>query len=112
MTLTELQQQIDAWIKQYGVRYYNELTNTALLMEEVGEFARLAARVYGEQSFKAGTEPIDTKAALADELADILFVLTCLANQMHIDLDDATQKNLQKKTHRDQDRHAQNPKLH
>lgn len=112
MTLSELQQQIDTWINQYGVRYYNELTNTTLLMEEVGEFSRLAARVFGEQSFKPGTEPIDTKEALADELADIMFVLVCLANQMHIDLDDAILQNLQKKTQRDKDRHSQNPRLH
>jgi len=111
MTLTELQQQIDSWINQYGVRYFNELTNTALLMEEVGEFARLAVRVYGEQSFKPGSEPVDIKEALADELTDIIFVLVCLANQTHIDLDDAMMKNLQKKIHRDKDRHAQNPKL-
>ena len=111
MTLAELQQQIDIWINQYGVRYYNELTNTTLLMEEVGEFARLAARVFGEQSFKPGSEPIDMKEALADELADIMFILVCLANQTHIDLNDAMIKNLQKKIDRDKDRHSQNPKL-
>lgn len=111
MTLTELQQQIDTWIKQYGVRYFNELTNTTLLMEEVGEFARLAARVFGEQSFKPGSEPMDTKEALADELADIMFVLVCLSNQLQIDLEHAMMKNLQKKIHRDKDRHLENPKL-
>lgn len=112
MTLREMQAKIDSWIQQYGVRYYHELTNVALLMEEVGEFSRIAARVYGEQSFKPGTQPADTKEALADEMADIVFVLTCLANQLHIDLEDAMTRNLEKKSTRDKDRHVQNPKLH
>ncbi len=111
MTIQELQTKVDAWIRQYGVRYYNELTNVALLMEEIGEFSRIAARVYGEQSFKPETEPSDIKEALADEMADILFVLACLANQMSIDLDDAVIRNLLKKTNRDSNRHQQNPKL-
>lgn len=112
MTIKEMQDQVDAWIRQYGVRYYHELTNLALLMEEVGEFARITARVYGEQSFKAGTVPADPKEMLADEMADIVFVLTCLANQMQIDLDKAMVKNLEKKTRRDSDRHLSNPKLY
>jgi NTP pyrophosphatase (non-canonical NTP hydrolase) len=112
MTLKEMQEQVDSWIQQYGVRYFSELTNVALLMEEVGEFARIAARTYGEQSYKTNEEPTDAREALADEMADILFVLTCLANQMHIHLDDAIGKNLAKKTRRDRDRHQQNPRLH
>lgn len=106
-----MQGQIDSWIQQHGVRYFGELTNVALLMEEVGEFARITARTYGEQSYKKDTAPQDAKEALADELADILFVITCLANQMQVDLDDAIKKNLEKKTLRDKDRHQQNPKL-
>jgi NTP pyrophosphatase (non-canonical NTP hydrolase) len=111
MTITEMQQQTDSWIKQYGVRYFDVLTNIALLMEEVGEFARITARVYGEQSFRVGTEPADPRAMLADEMADILFVLTCMANQMDINLEQALIDNLKKKTGRDKDRHAQNPRL-
>ena len=111
MTLQELQEQVDSWIKQYGVKYYAELTNVALLMEEVGEFSRLVACTYGEHSFKKGSEPADPKDALADEMGDILFVLTCLANQMEIDLDKAMMRNLSKKTDRDKTRHQQNPKL-
>lgn len=112
MTIKEMQMQIDSWIQQYGIRYFHELTNIALLIEEVGELARITVRVYGEQSFKEGTEPADPNEALADEMADIIFVITCLANQMHIDLEDAITKNLAKKTLRDKDRHLQNPKLH
>ena len=111
MTLHDMQTRVDAWIKQYGVRYFHELTNVALLVEEVGEFSSIVARVYGDQSFKAGTQPLNTKEALADEMADIMFVLTCLANQMQIDLQEAITKNLEKKTLRDKDRHHQNPKL-
>lgn len=106
MTLKELQQTIDAWIKNHGVRYFNELTNTAILMEEVGELARIMARQYGEQSFKAGEE-----ANLAEEMADVLFVLTCLANQTGVDLEEAMQRSLEKKTRRDKERHKNNPKL-
>jgi NTP pyrophosphatase (non-canonical NTP hydrolase) len=107
MTLQEAQQRIDAWIKEYGVRYFSELTNTAILMEEVGELARLMARTYGDQSFKKSDEGRD----LGDEMADILFVLLCLANQTGVDLTAAMERNLEKKTVRDADRHKQNPKL-
>lgn len=111
MTLQEMQTTVDSWIKKYGVRYYNEMTNTLLLVEEVGEFARLIARIYGEQSFKPGTQPTDPKHNLSDEIADIQFVLTCLANQIGIDLEAAVIQNLEKKTQRDKNRHQQNPKL-
>jgi NTP pyrophosphatase (non-canonical NTP hydrolase) len=107
MELSALQQEVDRWIKEVGVRYFNELTNTAVLMEEVGELARIMARKYGEQSFKAGED--DSK--LADEMADVLFVLVCLANQTGVDLTDAVRKNLEKKTKRDADRHKNNPRL-
>ena len=107
MTLEEAQQRIDAWIKEYGVRYFSELTNTAILMEEVGELARLMARTYGDQSFKKSDEGRD----LGDEMADILFVLLCLANQTGVNLTAAMERNLEKKTARDADRHKQNPKL-
>jgi NTP pyrophosphatase (non-canonical NTP hydrolase) len=107
MTLQEAQARVDAWIKEYGVRYFSELTNTALLMEEVGELARLMARTYGDQSFKKSDEGRD----LGDEMADILFVLICLANQTGVDLTGALDRNLEKKTTRDADRHKQNPKL-
>lgn len=107
MTLTEAQQTIDKWINTTGVRYFNELTNTAILMEEVGEVARIMARQYGEQSFKKSDEDVD----LADEMADVLFVLMCLANQTGINLDEALVKNLEKKTIRDADRHKNNEKL-
>ena len=107
LTLRECQQIIDEWIQTYGVRYYSELTNTAILMEEVGEVARLMARIYGEQSFKKSDETYD----LADELADVLFVVMCIANQTGIDLTEALYKNLQKKTHRDKERHWNNEKL-
>ena len=111
MTLDNAQQTVDNWIKTIGIRYFNELTNTAILMEEVGEVARLMSRIYGEQSFKKTETPVDTKAALADEMADVLFVLICLANQTGVDLTDALEKNLEKKTHRDRERHARNEKL-
>jgi NTP pyrophosphatase (non-canonical NTP hydrolase) len=107
LTLRECQQIIDEWIHTYGVRYYSELTNTAILMEEVGEVARLMARIYGEQSFKESDEAYD----LADELADVLFVVMCIANQTGIDLTEALHKNLRKKTHRDKERHWNNEKL-
>mgnify|MGYP001296083415 FL=1 len=107
MHIQEAQQKVDDWIKQYGVRYFNELTNTAILMEEVGEVARIMSRKFGEQSFKAG----ETGENLADEMADVLFVLICLANQTGVDLEAALVKNLDKKTNRDKDRHIQNPKL-
>jgi NTP pyrophosphatase (non-canonical NTP hydrolase) len=107
ITLRQYQQTVDQWVNDIGVRYYSELTNTAILMEEVGEVARIMARIYGEQSFKEGAEPPD----LADEMADVLFVLTCLANQTGVDLTAALMRNLDKKTMRDQARHANNPKL-
>lgn len=107
MTLTEAQQIVDEWINTTGVRYFSELTNMALLTEEVGEMARIIARRYGEQSEK----PSDKAANLADEMADVLFVLICLANQTGVDLTDAFRKNLEKKTIRDATRHRNNEKL-
>src|ERR1700749_132844 len=107
MTIQEAQEKVDQWIRDIGIRYFNELTNTAILMEEVGEVARIMARKYGEQSFKKSDEAVD----LADEMADVLFVLICLANQTGIDLTDALQKNLEKKSIRDADRHKNNEKL-
>lgn len=107
MTLEELQQQVDAWIKQYGVRYFSELTNMTCLTEEVGELARIIARRYGDQSFKAG-ENHDP----SEEMADILWVLVCLANQTGVDLTEAIRKSFEKKTQRDATRHLNNPKLH
>lgn len=107
MTIAEAQETVDKWIKENGVRYFNELTNMAILTEEVGEVARIIARQYGEQSFKKS----DTDKQLADELADVLFVLICLANQTGINLTDALYKNLEKKTQRDSQRHKQNEKL-
>jgi NTP pyrophosphatase (non-canonical NTP hydrolase) len=106
MTLNEAQQKVDEWIKTIGVRYFNELTNTAILMEEVGELARIMARRYGEQSFKAGD-----KDNLEDEMADVLWVLICLANQTGVDLEKALIANLEKKNTRDRNRHKNNPKL-
>ncbi len=111
MHIKEAQEKIDEWINTIGVRYYNELTNTAILMEEVGEVARLMARLYGEQSFKKKEQALTAKENLADEMADVLFVLMCLANQTGIDLTTALDKNLQKKTKRDASRHADNEKL-
>lgn len=107
MTIKEAQKIVDQWINETGIRYFNELTNTAILMEEVGEVARIMARKYGEQSFKKSDESID----LADEMADVLFVLICLANQTGIDLTSALQKNLDKKSIRDAERHKNNEKL-
>lgn len=107
MTIQEAQQSVDQWIKENGVRYFNELTNLAILTEEVGEVARIIARKYGEQSFKDDEKDID----LADEFADVLFVLICLANQTGVDLTKALKKNLDKKTKRDKFRHQNNPKL-
>jgi NTP pyrophosphatase (non-canonical NTP hydrolase) len=107
MTLQEAQQQVDQWIKLHGVRYFNELTNMAMLTEEVGEVARIMARRYGEQSEKESDKSKD----LGDEMADVLWVLICLANQTGVDLTTAFQKNLEKKTERDKNRHHQNPKL-
>ena len=107
MTITELQKKVDDWIKEYGVRYFDEMTNTAMLMEEVGEVARIMARRYGEQSEKES----DKNKDLGEELADVLFVLTCLANQTGIDLEKALEKNFEKKTKRDATRHWENEKL-
>ncbi|MGN0033371.1 MAG: nucleotide pyrophosphohydrolase [Candidatus Limimorpha sp.] len=107
ITLAELQEIVDDWIKTVGVRYFNELTNMAILTEEVGEVARIIARKYGEQSFKESDKDKD----LADELADVLWVLVCLANQTGVDLTDAFRKNLEKKTSRDKVRHLGNDKL-
>ncbi|WP_439881589.1 nucleotide pyrophosphohydrolase [Pontibacter sp. MBLB2868] len=107
MTITEAQALVDKWIKENGVRYFNELTNMAILTEEVGEVARIISRQYGEQSFKKS----DEGKQLSDELADVLFVLICLANQTGIDLTEALKQNLDKKTNRDSERHKQNEKL-
>jgi NTP pyrophosphatase (non-canonical NTP hydrolase) len=107
MTIQEAQETVDQWINTTGVRYFNELTNTAILMEEVGEVARIMSRKYGEQSFKKSDETVD----LGDEMADVLFVLICLANQTGINLTEAMEKNLIKKNIRDADRHKNNEKL-
>ena len=107
MTIQEAQKQVDQWIKTYGVRYFGELTNLAILTEEVGELARVISRTYGEQSFKKS----DKEANLADEMADVLWVLICLANQTGVNLTDAFEKNMQKKTDRDNTRHLKNEKL-
>ena len=107
MTIQELQDVIDRWVKTYGVRYFSELTNLAILMEEVGELSRIMSRKFGDQSFKSSESGYD----LADELADVLFVLVCIANQTDIDLAEAIKKNLDKKTARDKERHVNNPKL-
>ena len=106
-TIRELQKIVDKWVRTIGVRYYSELTNMAVLTEEVGEVARIMSRQYGDQSFKKSDEEVD----LADELADVLFVLVCIANQTGVDLTAAFRKNMEKKTIRDKDRHANNPKL-
>ncbi|MCB0549269.1 MAG: nucleotide pyrophosphohydrolase [Phaeodactylibacter sp.] len=111
MTIQEAQQTVDHWINTIGIRYYNELTNMAILMEEVGEVARLMARLYGEQSFKKTEDAANAKTQLGDEMADVLFVLICLANQTGVDLTEALRKSLDKKTKRDAERHAGNEKL-
>jgi NTP pyrophosphatase (non-canonical NTP hydrolase) len=107
ITVKDYQSAVDDWVKTYGVRYFSELTNLGILMEEVGELARIMTRTYGDQSFKKGDEGRN----LADELADILFVTVCIANQTGVDLSSALMKNLEKKTARDKDRHWANPKL-
>lgn len=107
MTIEEAQIRVDEWIKTYGVRYFGELTNMAILTEEVGELARIIARKYGEQSYKESDEKLD----LADEMADVLWVLLCLANQTGVNLADALEKNIKKKTERDSERHKENRKL-
>lgn len=111
MTIKEAQQSVDNWINNIGIRYYNELTNTAILTEEVGEVARLMARIYGEQSFKRKEDALTAKEHLGEEMADVLFVLICLANQTGIDLTSALENNLIKKSIRDKERHANNEKL-
>ena len=107
LTIQNLQTMVDKWVTSYGVRYFSELTNLGVLMEEVGELARIMVRVFGDQSFKRDDPDYD----LGDEIADILFVLVCIANQTNVDLASAIKRNLEKKTHRDQDRHVNNPKL-
>ena len=107
MTIEKAQQDVDNWIQTVGVRYFNELTNMGILMEEVGELSRILVRKYGEQSFKAGESDKD----IADEMADVLWVLICLANQTGVNLTEALQKNIEKKTLRDKDRHKNNPKF-
>jgi NTP pyrophosphatase (non-canonical NTP hydrolase) len=107
MTLQEAQEKVESWIKKYGVRYFSELTNLALLVEEVGEVARIISRKYGDQSFKDNED----KTELSDELADVLFVLICLANQTGVNLTEALERNFEKKTSRDEYRHIQNKKL-
>ena len=107
MTINEAQKNVDDWIKKYGVRYFNELTNMVILSEEVGELARIISRRYGEQSEKESDKNLD----IGDEMADILWVLMCLANQTGVDLEDALKRNVEKKTNRDKDRHRNNPKL-
>ena len=106
ITLSDAQRQADEWIKTYGVRYFNELTNMAILTEEVGELARVIARIYGEQSFKEGEQP-----NLAEEMADVLWVLVCMANQTGVDLTEAWRQTIEKKTRRDKERHKNNDKL-
>lgn len=108
MTIEQAQQQVDQWIKTTGVKYFSELTNLGILMEEVGELSRLMVRTYGEQSFKES----DKGKAMADEMADVLWVLICLANQTGVNLTEALEKNFEKKTNRDADRHRNNEKLH
>lgn len=107
LTIAEAQEKVDQWIKTIGVRYFNELTNLGILMEEVGELSRIMVRQYGEQSFKAS----DKEHGLADEMADVLWILICLANQTGVNLTEALQKNMEKKTLRDKDRHKNNTKL-
>ena len=114
MTIEEAQQQVDQWIKTTGVRYFSELTNMAILTEEVGEVARLMSRIYGDQSFKESDRPPlsgEVGGDLSDELADVLWVVICIANQTGVDLTEALQKNFEKKNVRDKDRHQQNEKL-
>lgn len=111
MTILQLQSSVDHWIKSHGVRYFSELTNMAILTEEVGELSRIMARRYGEQSWKKDISIEEEKLKMADEMADIIWVISCLANQTDIDLTQAIHRNMQKKTQRDQDRHKANKKL-
>lgn len=111
MEIQQLQKEVDAWIKTYGVRYFSELTNMAILTEEVGEVARLMSRMYGEQSFRNPMSPEEQKSQLADELADVLWVVSCIANQTDINLEEALKRNFEKKTSRDSSRHIDNTHL-
>ena len=111
MNLNEAQELVDKWIKTYGVRYFSELTNMAVLTEEVGELARIVSRKFGDQSFKDNEEILNSDDQLADEMADVLWVLLCMANQTGVDLTDALRKNIDKKTLRDKTRHLENNKL-
>jgi len=113
MTIAEAQQQVDEWIRSIGVKYFSELTNMAILTEEMGELARHMARIYGEQSYKGGLQPSpeEAKEKLSGEMADVLWVLLCLANQTGVDLTEALRRSFEKKTSRDADRHANNEKL-
>lgn len=111
MNLKQLQDEVDAWIKEYGVRYFDPMTNMAILTEEVGELARVMSRTYGEQSWKEAISSEEESKRLADEMADVLWVLSCLANQTSIDLSDAIHRNFQKKLQRDSTRHLSNDKL-
>lgn len=111
MTLRDYQKAVDRWITTIGVRYFSPLTNMAVLTEEVGELARIMSRTYGDQSWKQATTDVEAQEMLADELADVLWVITCLANQTGVDLDDAIQRNMAKKSNRDLHRHKDNPKL-
>ncbi|MEZ4911006.1 MAG: nucleotide pyrophosphohydrolase [Saprospiraceae bacterium] len=111
MNISDYQKYVDTWIKTFGVRYFSQLTNMAILTEEVGEVSRLIARMYGEQSFKTPLSKEEQKEKLSDELADVIWVVTCLANQCDIDITSALQKNIDKKTSRDHSRHKENEKL-
>ncbi len=111
MEIKALQKEVDQWIKTIGVRYFSELTNMAILTEEVGELARYMSRLYGDQSFKKEEDESKVKEKMADEMADVLWVLTCLANQTGVDMEEAIRKNIEKKTRRDKHRHQENPKL-
>jgi NTP pyrophosphatase (non-canonical NTP hydrolase) len=111
MQIKQAQEEVDKWIKTIGIRYFNELTNLSILIEEVGEVAHLMVRIYGEQSFKNADDKLSANEKLKDELADVFFVLLCIANQTEIDLTEVLRKNLEKKTNRDKLRHQENPKL-
>ena len=111
MKIEDAQKKVDDWIKKYGVRYFNELTNMAILTEEVGELARIVSRKYGEQSFKDSEEKLKSNDKMADEMADVLWVLICMANQTGVDLTKALENNIEKKTQRDKTRHINNKKL-
>ena len=109
--MNKLQIEVDTWIKTYGIRYYSELTNLGILMEEVGELARYITRIYGDQSFKINEDALNAKAKISDELADILFVTLCLSNQMNINIEEVLKRKMELRTIRDKERHLNNPKL-